>query len=57
MSSKYGMKKYIKYGKRCFIISSVKFYLQECDLRLARYVVYLLLSYKLEVWIKYVPFQ
>ena len=57
MSSKYGMKKYIKYDKRCFIISSIntiktKFYLQEHDLRLAWYIVYRLLSYKREVWIK-----
>ena len=49
--------KYIKYDNRCFIISSIntiktKFYLQQRDLRLARYVVYLLLCYKREVWMK-----
>ena len=47
----------MKYDKRCFIISSIttiktKFYLQERDLRLARYVVYLLLSCKRKVWIQ-----
>ena len=52
MLSKYGMKTYIKYDKRCFIISSIKFNLQELDLRLARYIVYVLLSYKGKVWIK-----
>ena len=50
MSTKYSLKKHIKYDKRYFIIRSIctiktKFNLQERDLRLARYNVYLLLSY------------